>query len=123
MRIAIDRRSSDPPFVQIRSQIAGAIRTGEFPVGGRLPTVRSLADQLGLAPGTIARAYRELEGQGLVDTRGRHGTYVADPAEGRARHRRELSELATAYARMAARFGIPAAVAMDLVDQAMRDGD
>jgi DNA-binding transcriptional regulator YhcF (GntR family) len=123
MHIEIYRDNGDPPFVQVRSRIATAIRNGELPVGERLPTVRSLADQLGLAPGTIARAYRELEAKGLVDTRGRHGTYVADPAGDQALHRRELAELAGAYARTASRFGIPAAVAIDLIDHAMRGRD
>lgn len=121
MKIHIDRSIGDPPFAQVRSQIAAAIGTGDLAVGARLPAVRRLAGQLELAPGTIARAYRELESRGLVDTRGSHGTYVADPAENQSKHRRELSELAAAYARTAARLGIPPAVAADLVEQALRN--
>lgn len=121
MKIAIDRRAGDPPYGQVRFQIEAAIRLGELPVGARLPTVRGLADQLGVAPGTIARAYRELEAHGLVETRGRHGTFVSDPAEDRVRHRQELAELAAAYARAAAGLGIPADVATYLIDQAVRD--
>jgi DNA-binding transcriptional MocR family regulator len=49
-----------------------------LPPGTRLPPVRRLAGDLGLAPNTIARAYRELERDGYIETGGRHGTYVAD---------------------------------------------
>ena len=52
--------------------LAGALRPG-----ARLPSIRQLADDLGLAGGTVARAYRELEADGIVATRGRHGTVVA----------------------------------------------
>ena len=59
--------------------------------GSRLPTVRALADQLELAPGTVARAYRELETEGTVTARGRAGTFVADepPGSEPLRERRE----------------------------------
>ena len=48
-----------------------------LPPGTRLPTVRELAGQLGLAVNTVARAYRELESAGVLETRGRFGTFVA----------------------------------------------
>jgi DNA-binding transcriptional regulator YhcF (GntR family) len=120
MRIVIDRSTAEPPFSQVSSQIATAVDTGELTVGTRLPTIRSLAGELGLAPGTIARAYRELEVRGLVDTRGRHGTFVSDPAGERTRHRRELVKLAATYAETAARLGMRPGAALDLVDQALR---
>jgi len=75
--IIIDPASPIPPFEQLRAQLVAAVSSGELPPGDRLPTVRRLADDLGLAPGTVARAYRELETAGIVETRGRHGTFVA----------------------------------------------
>ena len=75
--IVIDPASPTPPFEQLRAQLVAAVSSGELPPGDRLPTVRRLADDLGLAPGTVARAYRELETAGIVETRGRHGTFVA----------------------------------------------
>ena len=66
-------------FWQLRYQIS----TGDFRPGERLPTVRSLAEQLGLAANTVAKAYRELEAAGVVETRGRHGTFVAASADPR----------------------------------------
>ena len=78
--ISVDLRSPVPPFEQIRSQIASLITVGTLAPGIRLPTVRSLAADLGIAAGTVARAYKELELAGLVETRRRNGTVVAGPA-------------------------------------------
>ena len=75
--IVIDPASPTPPFEQLRAQYVAAIASGELPPGSRLPTVRRLAGGLGLAPGTVARAYRELETTGLIETRGRYGTFVS----------------------------------------------
>jgi DNA-binding transcriptional regulator YhcF (GntR family) len=66
-----------PPFQQVRNQIAAAIEDGSLLPEVRLPTVRTLAGDLGLAVNTVARSYRELELAGLLETRGRHGTYVS----------------------------------------------
>ncbi|MBA3489397.1 MAG: GntR family transcriptional regulator [Longispora sp.] len=74
--IDLDPDSSIPPFEQVRSQIAQQILEGSLAVGTRLPTVRGLANDLGLAVNTVARAIRELELGGLVETRGRAGTFV-----------------------------------------------
>ena len=120
MQIVIDRSSAEPPFSQVISQVVAAIGTGDLEVGARLPSVRALAAQLGVAAGTVARAYRELEGRGLIDTRGRHGTFVSDPQEEQADHRRQLAELADGYARTAMQFGVRPTDAIELVDQALR---
>lgn len=84
--LAIDQGSAVPPYEQLRSQLADQIGSGALPVGTRLPTVRRLAADLGLAVNTVARGYRELEAGGLVQTRGRAGTYVhtADAARAQA---------------------------------------
>jgi DNA-binding transcriptional regulator YhcF (GntR family) len=73
----LDPDSSDPPFEQVRAQLAGAIENGNLEQSVRLPTVRQLAADLGLAVNTVAKAYRQLELAGLIETRGRHGTFVA----------------------------------------------
>ena len=75
--IVIDPSSPVPPFEQLRSQIVAEIAADELVPGERLPTVRRLAEDLGVAPGTVARAYRELETAGFIETRGRNGTFVA----------------------------------------------
>lgn len=74
--ITIDHDSPVPPYEQVRAELAARIHDGRLTVGARLPTVRQLANELGLAVNTVARAYRELELGGLVQTRGRAGTFV-----------------------------------------------
>ncbi|MEB3031409.1 GntR family transcriptional regulator [[Mycobacterium] nativiensis] len=78
-----DLRQDGPLFEQIRVRMIDAVRAGDLPAGTRLPTVRELAGQLGLAVNTVARAYRELEAAGIVETRGRFGSFVAstDPVD------------------------------------------
>jgi DNA-binding transcriptional regulator YhcF (GntR family) len=75
--ISVNLRSAIPPYEQIRAQIASLIAAGALAPGTRLPTVRSLAADLGIAAGTVARAYKELEQSGLLETRRRNGTVVA----------------------------------------------
>ena len=77
-RIVIDVTAATPPFAQIRAQLSSLITIGELAPGTRLPTVRSLAQDLGVAAGTVARAYKDLESGGLVETRRRHGTVVTE---------------------------------------------
>lgn len=81
MIVEVDAASAVPPYEQVRSQVAALVRSGALPAGSRLPAIRQLAGDLAVAPGTVARAYRELESEGLVETRGRHGTVVAAVAE------------------------------------------
>lgn len=78
MSLAITIRPDDPtpPYEQVRSQVASAIATGALPTGAKLPPVRQLAGDLGVAAGTVARAYKELEQAGLVATARRAGTTV-----------------------------------------------
>ena len=74
--ISVDLSSAVPPYEQIRTQISSLIAVGSLAAGTRLPTVRSLAADLGIAAGTVARAYKELEQAGLLETRRRNGTVV-----------------------------------------------
>jgi DNA-binding transcriptional regulator YhcF (GntR family) len=80
--LVLDPGSPTPAYEQIRGQIAAAIEDGSLHPAVQLPTVRRLALDLGLAVNTVVRAYRELELAGLVETRGRHGTFVAEPSAG-----------------------------------------
>jgi GntR family transcriptional regulator len=76
--IAVDVTSPVPPYEQIRRQIAAFVQGGLLAPGARLPAMRALAADLGVAVGTVARAYTELEGTGLVTSRRRTGTVVAE---------------------------------------------
>jgi DNA-binding transcriptional regulator YhcF (GntR family) len=75
--LSIDTTSTTPLFEQVRSQLAQVVRAGQLKPEDQLPTVRKLASDLGLAANTVARSYRELELAGLIETRGRHGSFVA----------------------------------------------
>ncbi|MEV1329068.1 GntR family transcriptional regulator [Micromonospora costi] len=116
VRIFVDLDSSVPPYEQVRGQLAELIGNGRLPVGTRLPTVRQLAADLNLAPNTVARAYRELEGAGLLETRGRNGTFVA-PGRDDALDR--LQRAAADYAVQARRLGVPPDAALGLVRAAL----
>ncbi|RIV40237.1 GntR family transcriptional regulator [Micromonospora radicis] len=79
--IVIDAASSTPPYAQLRAQFARQIQDRSLAVGTRLPPIRRLAADLGLAVNTVARAYRELEEAGLIETRGRAGSFVSAAGE------------------------------------------
>jgi DNA-binding transcriptional regulator YhcF (GntR family) len=66
--------------------------------GTRLPAIRHLANDLGVAVNTVGRAYHELEQDGLVATRGRHGTMVREPASSVPARRAEVATAAASYA-------------------------
>ena len=108
----LDPRSSTPPYEQVRSQIAAAIESGRLRPAARLPTVRRLASDLGIAVNTVARAYRELELAGLVETRGRHGTLVAGPP---SQTRQQAVQAAQAFLRRMRELGFDRAEAMAIV--------
>ena len=75
--IRIDPSSALPPYEQIRVQIADLVRAGKLPANQRLPTVRQLAADLQVAPGTVGKAYALLESEGLLATNRSKGTRVA----------------------------------------------
>ncbi|NUL49251.1 GntR family transcriptional regulator [Cellulosimicrobium funkei] len=82
--ITLDLTSPVPPFEQLRARITALVDDGTLAPGARLPSVRALASDLGIAVGTVGRAYRELEAAGYVLSRRRHGTTVAQRPPGRA---------------------------------------
>jgi DNA-binding transcriptional regulator YhcF (GntR family) len=116
MDIPIDHTSAVPPYEQVRLRIADLAAAGALPAGARLPPVRKLADDLGLAANTVARAYRELEQAGLVETRGRRGTVITARA---ARVPAEAQHAAQRYADLTRALGLPAKSALDLVRAAL----
>lgn len=114
--IVIDAASPVPPYEQLRAQFAQQILERTLAVGTRLPTIRHLARDLGLAVNTVGRAYRELEEAGLIETRGRAGSFVsAAGEEGRERARRAAAD----YAALIASLGIDAVEAIRIVQAAL----
>ncbi|MGI5483611.1 GntR family transcriptional regulator [Streptomyces lavendofoliae] len=105
------------PYEQLRAQISDQARSGRLPVGHKLPTVRGLAEELGLAANTVAKAYRALESDGVIETRGRAGTFVAAAGDAAARR---AATAAAAYAAEAHRLGLDRADAEAAVADALR---
>jgi DNA-binding transcriptional regulator YhcF (GntR family) len=114
--ITLDAASATPPFEQVRAQLAARIVDGDLVAGTRLPPVRKLAEELGLAANTVARAYRDLEVAGLVETRGRGGTIVSAAGD---RAREQVLAGARRYAALAHDLGIDPAEALALVATAL----
>jgi DNA-binding transcriptional regulator YhcF (GntR family) len=106
--LVIDEESFVPLTEQIRRGIAAQVASADLPTGTRLATVRQLARDLGLAPGTVARAYQLLEADGILETRGRRGTFVSEPPRAGTRSVSPLDELARAYLTDTGQLGISA---------------
>lgn len=119
MILRLDLDSHVPPYEQIRSQIATMAASGLLPHGARLPSIRQLAADLDLAGGTVARAYRELEQDGVVSTRGRHGTFVEEVRQPSTAGE-ELDDAASSFATRALQLGVDAADAAAAVTRAFR---
>lgn len=81
MIIRIDQKSEDPLYMQIREQVIAAIAQGDLVPGDALPSVRSLASDLGINLHTVNKAYAVLRDEGYVIMRGRAGAIIADPAD------------------------------------------
>jgi DNA-binding transcriptional regulator YhcF (GntR family) len=116
MLVTISADSPVPPYEQVRAQLAQQILDQTLVVGTRLPTVRRLATDLGLATNTVARAYRELEEAGLIETRGRAGTFVSAAGQ---RGRERAREAAARYAQVVRSLGIGPAEALRIVQAAL----
>jgi DNA-binding transcriptional regulator YhcF (GntR family) len=111
-RLRIDASTDTHPYEQVRSQLAVAVASGELPAGTRLPTVRTLATELQVAVNTVARAYRELEADGVVVTEGRRGTFVrGEPPTA------DAATAAQTYAGAARRAGLTLAEATRLLER------
>lgn len=112
--LEVDDTSGVPPFEQVRDGIRARVDDGTLDAGFRLPPVRALATSLGLAANTVARAYKELEALGVVETRGRAGTFVAGSGV-----ERSLREAASSYAATVRALGVTDAAAVEALRRAL----
>ncbi len=110
MKIVIDVHAAEAPYEQVKLQIVAAVDAGVLAPGDKLPPVRTLATELGLAANTVARAYKELESTGVVATRGRAGTVVLGPGRERA-----VREAAAGFVSRMRELGVSDAEAVELV--------
>ena len=115
--VTVDPASSIPHYEQLRVQLLDAVSSGSIAAGAKLPTVRGLADSLGIAPNTVARSYRELERDAVIETRGRAGTFVA--SSGDAIHR-QAQDAAAAFAARIRQLRLDPGAALELVRAALR---
>jgi GntR family transcriptional regulator len=110
-----------PPYEQLRKQFTDLITSGVLAPGDRVPPLRQLARDLGLAVGTVARTYRELEAEGLLVSRRGGGTRVADnlPRLSSDERRHRLNDLATSYLQHARQLGVDDHAALEAVRRAL----
>ncbi len=118
--VTVDVLDPTPPYEQLRRQLADLIGSGVLTPGDRLPPVRQLAVDLGLAAGTVARAYRELEQAGYVRSRRGGGTRVAPAPPAVATPERALDDAAAAYLDRARVLGVTGEAAVEAVRRAAR---
>lgn len=120
MTFSIDPDSAVMPFEQLRVQAIEQMSSGALQPGDKLPSVRKLASELGLAANTVARTYRELEAQGFVSTRGRHGTIVAPRLEDAQKHEK-AHELTQQYFQAMSALGLDAASTREYVETGLKN--
>lgn len=120
--IAIDPDSKIPPYEQIKAAVIEEIATGRLATDHKLPTIRQLAGDLDVAPNTVARAYRELEADGLIRSRGRRGTIVlARQRDAAAVANPEIDAITAAISRARER-GLTSGDILHVVTQALASG-
>ncbi|WP_405059211.1 GntR family transcriptional regulator [Kribbella sp. NBC_01505] len=116
--LSVSASDPTPPYEQLRRQLADLIGSGVLSPGDRLPPLRQLARDLGLAVNTVARTYRELESEGMVTSHRGGGTRVASTPRLRTAERgARLTELAQTYLHQAALIGFDATAAIESVQQ------
>lgn len=114
--LSIDPTSAVAPYEQLHGAIVASVRDGRLAPGAKLPTVRGLAEDLGLAVNTVAKAYKALEADAVIEGRGRNGTFVAEHGDAAER---ALQSAASEYAALAARLGVQASDAVAIVRTAL----
>jgi GntR family transcriptional regulator len=85
MELRVNFSSGVPIYLQLMEQIKHAVDTGAIRGGEQLPTIRKIAEELAMNPNTAAKAYRELEREGVIEVRHGSGAYVAEPKTSSAR--------------------------------------
>jgi GntR family transcriptional regulator len=85
MQIRLNPSSGVPLYLQLMEQVKHAIDTGAIHAGEQLPSVRQMAEDLTINPNTVARAYRELEHEGVIDLKHGSGAFIEDSMVGRAK--------------------------------------
>jgi GntR family transcriptional regulator len=85
MIFRLPQSSGVPVYLQLIEQVKHAVETGALRVGDQLPTIRKVAGELVINPNTVARAYRELEHEGILELKHGSGAFIRESVRGRAR--------------------------------------
>ena len=123
MILRLDAESVVPPYEQIREQIATMVISGVLAPGTPLPSIRQLAADLGVAPGTVARAYTELDNAGIVHSRTGRGTVVTGkgPQLRTKQAESELRKAAEAFTQRVRQLGVSSTKAMRAIEESLGD--
>ncbi len=123
MMIRVDPGASAPVFQQIVNEVKSAIARGAIMPGEAIPSVRQMAADTLLNPNTVAKAYRELEREGIVYTRRGLGLFVAERAGplARSRRREELDDRLRRFIAEARRAGMTTAELRARIESALRE--
>jgi len=117
--IGVDTTDPTPPYEQVRRQVIALIASGHLGPDDRLPPVRQLANDLGLAAGTVARSYRELEQDGWVRTKRGGGTRVGPSPPSAAVQSAALADLTSTFVQRARFLGADDASIVTHLQQAL----
>jgi GntR family transcriptional regulator len=122
MQFHLDQHSGLPMYLQIVQQVKEALRLGLLDVGDQLPTVREVVAELAINPNTVAKAYRELEHEGLVEAQQGRGTFVSSTLIASSlEHHESLRRALQEWLVQAQRAGIDAESIRALVSTTLRE--
>jgi len=117
----VDPRSGVPIYLQLIEQVKRSVALGVLAPGEQLPTVKQLAVDLTVNPNTVARAYRDLERDAVIETAPGRGSFVRADGVGQQTIAAAdvASEAVTQAVREAKSLGLPAARVRDLFEKAL----
>jgi GntR family transcriptional regulator len=123
----LDARSGLVPYLQIVQQVKHALRLGMLGVGDQLPTIKQVAAEVAINPNTVIKAYRELEFEGLIESRPGQGTFVTKTLPGPSPHLQAvLRRSLLGWLRKAQAAGLDEesiqALVLDTLQDAVREG-
>ncbi|MGP8244173.1 MAG: GntR family transcriptional regulator [Bryobacteraceae bacterium] len=115
----LDVRSGVPVYRQLIDQVLGGMAAGALAAGDQLPTVRQVAVDLSINPNTVARAYRELEIRGVLDTQQGMGTFIGRQKVRRdeVERRRQLHQLVGEFVSRAGAAGFTVAELLEQLNE------
>ena len=121
IELYLDRRSSTSPYLQLVEQVKRALLLGTLQVGDQLPTLKDVVGKLAINPNTVLKAYRQLEHEGLIESKPGVGTFVTRSLAGRAlTHHPELRRSLIHWLEAARKAGLDEESILALFDSARR---